>query len=98
MDLESGAISCGKAIKLGVAAVGATMTSARLEGVRCVAAGIDGVLRLATVEMGVIVAAETSVAHAPESADSGRRVLQRLRSSYPLRTVQPTVVTRKPWL
>ncbi len=56
---------------LGGAALGAAiMTSAGLEGVRCVATGTGGVLRLAAVETGAIVAAETSVAHAPESANS----------------------------
>ena len=47
---------------LGVAAVSATITSAKLEGVRCAVTGRGGVLRLAAVGMGVTVAAETSVA------------------------------------
>ncbi len=55
------------------------MTSAKLEGVRCVATGMGGVLRPAAVEMGAIVAAETSVAQTPGSADSKARLPQRLR-------------------
>jgi hypothetical protein len=54
----------------GVAAVSATITSAKLEGVRCAVTGRGGVLRLAAVGMGVTVAAETSAAPTPESASS----------------------------
>jgi hypothetical protein len=56
----------------GASAVSATMTSAKLKGVRCAATEGGGVPRLVAVGMGVTVAAETSAAQEPESADSRR--------------------------
>ena len=61
---------------LDVAAVSATITSAKLEGARNVATGRGGAPRLAAVEMGAVVAAETSVA-TTEGAETSRAHLSR---------------------